>query len=107
MNYLKEVPQGTVWPHLLTAMKDSAEQEVRDYARGRAGDVERGAETPALAALQVANFAWGVSKAMAIVGVDADVVRIADELVREIDPEFEANRKARWAATPAGLSFGS
>jgi len=39
---------------------------------------------------------------MNILGLDSEVHRVLDGLVREIDPEYEQNKKARWAAGPAG-----
>ena len=106
MKFLKELPQGLVWPHLIEAIKAAAETELRDYAAGRSADVERGAETPALAATLVDKFAVGMAMALEIVGIDTEITRISDSLVREIDPSFERHRAARWAAHPAGLAFG-
>ena len=86
MQYLKELPAGTIWPHLIGAIKSAAENEVREYANSRASDVKRGAETPELAAAFIDKFAAGMAKALHVVGIDADVTRIADAGVREIDP---------------------
>ncbi len=103
MKHLKDLPQGTIWPHLLEAIERDVVDDIRSYASSRKNDVARGAETPALAALLVDKYCDGVAKALFIVGIDSQVRSEGDRLVREIDPEFDANRKARWAARPATL----
>lgn len=104
MQYLKDLPPGTIYPHLLDGIKDAAEREIRAYANFREGDVIRNAETPALAAVLVEKFAEGMTKAFHIAGIDTDVAQVADVLVRNIDPDFEKHKIARWAARPADLS---
>lgn len=44
-------------------------------------------------------------KALRIVGIDSSVRREGDRLCREIDPDFDAHRDARWAARPCALSY--
>jgi hypothetical protein len=77
--------------------------EVRAEAESRRNSVARGAETPELAATLFDKFGWGMSKAAHIIGIVDSLQREVDRLVREIDPEFEAHRVARWAARPASL----
>lgn len=40
---------------------------------------------------------------MQIVGIDTNVIQVADKLVRIIDPDFEAHKAERWKARPADL----
>jgi N-acetylglucosamine kinase-like BadF-type ATPase len=103
--HLKELPENTIWPHLMDAIRHEIEMDIRDYARSRQANVARKAETAALAATLVEKYAEGLAKALFIVGIDTNVTQMADALVREIDPDFEANKKARWNARPAGLLF--
>lgn len=104
MKYLKELPPGTVWPHLLDAISGDAIREIETYAAGRKSDVARGAETPMLAAVLVDKYAAGMAKALCIVGVESDLQTVADRLVREIDPDFIEHQKARWEARPATIA---
>ena len=53
MNILKDLPAGTIWPHLLTAIEVQVIADIREYSAARISDVKRGAETPALAAMLV------------------------------------------------------
>lgn len=104
MNHLKELPTGTIWPHLVDAIERDVIRDARLYAQGRANDVARGAEPPELAALLVDKYGEGTARALQIAGLDSAVRAEGDCLVREIDPEFEAHRQARWAARPALLT---
>lgn len=81
--------------------------EIREYAQGRKTDVERGAESRALASLMVEKFGYGLMKA-------ADVLALADShlltaevdrLVIEIDPQHRKHQQYRWESRPAGLSI--
>jgi hypothetical protein len=104
MNILKELPPDAIWPHLLEAIDCNAVGEIESYAASRRNDVTRGAETAELAAVLVDKYGSGMAKALAIAGIDSTVQQRTDQLVREIDPEFDKHRQARWAARPAGLS---
>lgn len=104
MNILKELPAGTIPSHLLEAIDQQAVAEVESYASSRRNDVARGAETAELAATLVDKYGAGVAKALYIAGIDSKVQVVTDHLVRTIDPEFDAHRKARWTARPAGLT---
>ena len=107
MQRLKELPPGTIWPHLIEAIQHDAAAEIESYAASRRNDVARRAETAELAAVMVDKYASGMAKALQIVGVDADVQVIADRLVREIDPEFEVHQRVRWAARPATIPMST
>lgn len=81
-------------------------REARSAAQGRLSDVQRGAETPAVAAALFDKFGAGLCCATHILGLDSGTLqREVDALAREIDPDFDANRKARWEARPAAFSF--
>lgn len=83
--------------------------DLDSFARGRLRDVARGAETPALAALMTEKYGLGLAQAAALIGERAlanALVADLDRLVAAIDPQFLCNRQRRWAARPAGLSFG-
>ena len=60
----------------------------------------------------VEKFAWGVSKAISaiehdinIAGARGGLIPLADRLCIEIDPEFAANRKRRYAVKHSDLNF--
>jgi hypothetical protein len=103
MSHLKDMPSGTIWPHLLEAIERDVLVEMQQYAQSRINDVARGAETPELAALLVDKFCDGMAKALLIAGLDSMVRAEGDRLVRVIDPDFDVHREARWAARPAAL----
>lgn len=105
MQFLKDLPAGTIWPHLLESIERQVIGEIQGYAESRRSDVARGAETPELAALLVEKYGEGLARALHIAGLDSQVHREVDRLVREIDPAFEQNKNARWAARPAGVSI--
>ena len=98
---LKELPEGTVWPHLFEKWKHEIRYELKSYADCRIDEVKRGAETPEFAALLVEKFAAGMLKTALVVGIDNDFQKLADELVAEIDPDYLENKKARWNSRPA------
>lgn len=105
MQHLKDLPEGTIWPHLLAAIERDVLSEIRSFAESRKRDVARGAETPELAALLVYKHCEGMAKALHIAGLDSAVQQEGDRLVRDIDPAFDEHRKARWAARPASLTL--
>lgn len=104
MNHLKELPHGVIWPHLLDAIERDVIADIRSYAASRASDVARGAETPELAALLVEKYCDGLCRALHIAGIDSGARAVGDRLVREIDPDFEIHKQARWSARPAALA---
>lgn len=101
---LRDLPPGTLPVELLQALEDTQLRALREYGAGRQRDVDRGAETPELAALLVEKFAAGMAESLRLLGLSTSVVAEADRLVRSIDPEFEVHRKARWDSRPAGVS---
>ena len=105
MDVLKDLPPGTIWSYLLEAIEWQVLEDLRSYARSRQRDVARGAETPDLAALIVDKYCEGLAKALRIAGIDSTVRREGDRLCREIDPDFDAHREARWAARPCTLVY--
>lgn len=102
---LKDMPAGTIWPHVLDAIALNAMDEIQRYAASRVNNVARGAETPELAALMVEKYGEGMVRALNIAGIDSQLQSAIDRLVRSLDPDFEAHRHARWAAHPASLSI--
>jgi hypothetical protein len=80
--------------------------EVEQYAAGRKSDIDRGAETPALAGLMVEKYGYGLMKAADLLGLaDAPLLTAAvDRLVAGIDPQFRKHQQNRWNSHPAGLS---
>lgn len=107
MNYLKEMPAGTIWPHLIDAIQREARADIQRHAQTRMECVARGAETPELAATLFSKYAEGMAAALSIVGIDSNLQATTDQLVHEIDPDFAATTRARWAARPARLAFTS
>jgi hypothetical protein len=105
MNHLKELSPGTIRPHLLEAIERDVIEDIHRYAQGHVKDVMRGAQTPELAALLVDKFCEGMASALRIAGLDSVVRAAGDRLVHEIDPQFEAHLRARWAARSLSLNF--
>jgi hypothetical protein len=81
--------------------------EIEQYAVGRKSDIDRGAETPALASLMVEKYGYGLMKAADLLGLaDAQLLAATvDRLVVEIDPQFRKRQQYRWESRPAGLSI--
>jgi hypothetical protein len=83
-------------------------EEPRIYARGRQSDVDRGAETPELAAVFVEKFGLGMAAAAKTLAFNfGSLTGEMDRLCMHIDPEFKKNREKRRAARPAGLILES
>ena len=85
-------------------------EHVRDYARSRARDVARGAESPRLAALLIQKYGRGVADAAAIL-LDsprtADPISEAvDEETAKIDPDWRGHDRERWSGRPADIVLG-
>jgi hypothetical protein len=53
----------------------------------------------------VDEYCEGMASALRIAGLDSVVRAVGDRLVREIDPQFEAHLRARWAARSLSLNF--
>lgn len=85
---------------------DELRREVRSAAEGRTSDVQRGAESPAVAAALFDKFGGGICAAAHVLGLDTGgLQREVDALARQIDPDFDAHPKARWAARQGAFSF--
>jgi len=86
---------------------DRLVEQVIEYARGRHNDVERGAETPRLAALLLQKYGRGMADAVALIFETpraADrIVRQVDEETSRIDPAWREHDRERWAARPADI----
>ena len=91
MEHLKDLPAGTIWPHLLDAIERDVIADLRQYAQARANNVARGAETPELAASFVDKYCDGLAKALHISGLDSTARVEGDRLDRE----------ERWARSPS------
>lgn len=82
-------------------------RQVKDYANGRAKDVEHGAETPRLAALLVQKYGRGVVDAVTeIFGSPraADPIsKVVDDETAKIDPLWREHDRERWADRPADV----
>jgi hypothetical protein len=103
MQFLKDLPPGTIWPHLIEGIQDRVLQEIKEYARCRRADVARGAETAELSALLISKYAMGMARTLDIVGIDSALLKEADRLASEVDPEFLKHQQERWSARPAGV----
>lgn len=81
--------------------------EARAYAQERKADIERGAETPALASLMVEKYGYGLMKAAEVLAMADSHLLTAevDRLVIEIDPQHRKHQQYRWESRPAGLSI--
>jgi hypothetical protein len=102
---VQEVVSRTDWPPFLAQAESQILAHLRDYAKLRRNDIERGAESPAMAALLVEKYAEGMARSLGILGFPSKVQQLGDQLVRELDPAYDANRKARWEARPAALTY--
>lgn len=86
-------------------------REVQRYASGRSRDVERGAETPRLAALLLQKYGLGIIQAVSVIYESpraADPILYAlDSEIERIDPDWRENHRLRWAARPADITIPS
>jgi len=82
--------------------------KAKDYARSRANDVAKGAETPRLAALLLQKYGQGLVDAVALIFGSpraADPLTLAlDEEAAKIDPDYwKQHNSERWAGRPADV----
>jgi len=80
---------------------------LKSYAVGRKNNVERGLESPILAALLVEKYAWGQHEALTVIDSEngsRDLIKLADKLCFEIDNDFELNRQHRYQGLQITLS---
>lgn len=96
MNRLGELPKGTIWPHLIEAIRHDVYAQFGGVLAVRQDEVARGVSTPELAATLLSEYASGLCMSLDIVGVKHDLQRMADEAVRSIDPSFTINATRRW-----------
>lgn len=86
----------------------STVERVREYARGRRADVERGLETPRLAALLVQKYGRGAVETVQTIfdnNRDADAVqRAVDAETARIDPSWREHDRERWTWRPADVA---
>lgn len=90
---------------------EQLERQIREFARSRAKDVERGAETPRLAALILQKYGRGVVDAVSTI---FDSPRVADPIYKAIDeetflidPNWKEHDRERWKWRPADIMFNS
>ena len=104
MSNLKDLPTNTIWPHVQESIDRNLMNELVDYANYRKSEVERGAETSALAALLVEKYASGLAKAIEIIGIESSLPAEIDRIVMSINPNFKLSSLQRWVLRPATLT---
>ena len=81
--------------------------EIKEYARGRALAVARGAEAQHLAAFALHEHGSGIAQAVAIIygsPREADAItRVVQEETERIDPDWRENARLRWQSRPADI----
>jgi len=102
---LRDAPEGAIPQFIIDSVANNLAVEFRQEAASRRAAVARGAETPELAATLLEKFGYGLAKAAHIAGIPSELMREVDQVLREIDPSFEAHRKARWASLPAAITY--
>ena len=84
---------------------------VREYARQRASDVTRGAETPRLAAVLLQKYGCGVADAVSTIFDNAraadPISQVLDEETAKIDPDWREHNRERWEGRPADIVAGN
>ncbi|MDL5034437.1 hypothetical protein QRD43_21215 [Pelomonas sp. APW6] len=102
---LLDLADGVIPGHIFESIVNNVAVEFRQAAASRRAAVARGAETPQFSATLLDRYGTALAKALALTGIRSDLQQEVDAAVREIDSDFEANRRARWAAKPASLSI--
>ena len=102
---INDLPRNDHLSTIIESITVTAEAEIRNYIQGRKSDVQRGAETPELAAMLIEKYAAGFAAALRIAGIKNNIIGIADQACQTIDPQFKEHRQARWAARPAALTY--
>jgi len=76
---------------------DALVRRVKDYARGRAQNVSRGAETPHLAALLLQKYGMGVIEAVSVIfdtpRAADPITQVLDQETAKIDPQWREHNK--------------
>lgn len=101
----RDAPEGAIPQFIFDSVANNLAVEFRQEAASRRATVARGAETPELAATLLEKFGYALVKAAHIAGIPSDLMHEVDRTVQEIDPAFEAHRKARWASSPAAITY--
>lgn len=104
---LRDVPEGSIPQFIIDSIANNLAVEFRQEAASRRAAVARGAETPELSATLLEKFGYALAKAAHVAGIPSELMREVDQVVREIDPNFDANRKARWASSPASITYSA
>src|SRR5262245_50401661 len=86
----------------INRLKERLAAKLQEYAEGRADDVSRGLETPALAGLLVQKYGYGMAAAAQVFddvfethfrsGIDFDAATAS------VDPDWRENMHKRWSA---------
>lgn len=86
-------------------------KNIQQYAKGRASDVKRGAETPRFAALLLQKYGYGILEAVRILDDEnrtidtAKLWKVVDEEVEKIDPQWREHMHKRWEGKPADITY--
>jgi len=96
--------------HTIEHIRFVLERELKEYARCRQNDVDRGAETQDLSAVLLEKYGEGLTKSLRLIFEAMDLrepeLKVSlDELVQSIDPEWKSNKKKRWEARPASINY--
>lgn len=102
---LRDAPEGAIPQFIIDSVANNLAVEFRQEAARRRAAVARGAETPELAATLLEKVGYALAKAAHIAGIHSELMREVDQVVKEIDPSFEEHRKARWASSPAAITY--
>jgi len=96
--------------NLIKQAQNDISAKIIKYAEDRLSNINRGAETPRLAALLVEKYVWGCYETLHLleeIGLKAisdEILKVGDSICNSIDPEFNKNKKLRWASRPADIS---
>lgn len=81
--------------------------KIKEYAHERMNNVERGTETPKLAALILQKYGSGMIDAVAIFydnpRTTDTIYKVLDEETSKIDEDWEKHNKERWDSRPADV----
>lgn len=102
---LLDLPDGVIPALIVESIANNVAVEFRQVAASRRASVARGSETPQFSATLLDQYGTALAKALSLTGIRSNLQHEVDAAVREIDPDFEANRRARWAAKPASMSL--
>lgn len=85
--------------------------KILKYAENRMDNINRGLETPRLAALLVEKYVLGCHETLysleeiGLKTISNEILKIGDSICNSIDPNFNENKKKRWATKPADLNI--